>query len=83
MSVPVCAAGRTAFYQGRWMFPCLNQPARHQLAFSEEIGGPQVPGTPIMELCDEHAEQLVFDGIIDEALIDPSEFDRRVAGEGT
>lgn len=78
MTIPVCAAGRQLGYQGRWRFPCLNQPARHQLAFSDEIGGPRAAGTPIYNLCDEHAEQLVFDGVIDEALIDNDEFDRRV-----
>lgn len=80
MSELVCDAGRKAFYSGRWMYPCLNQPARHVLAFSEELGGPQVPGTPVMRFCDEHAEQLVFDGVIDEALIDNDDWERRVGG---
>lgn len=75
-----CDAGRTAFYGGRWMLPCLKQPVRHHIAFSEEIGGPRVPGTPTLKLCDQHAEQLIFDGVIEEALIDNDEWDRRVEG---
>lgn len=78
MSDLVCAAGRGADYGGRWTLPCLNQPARHVLAFSKEIGGIQATGTPVLRFCDEHIEQLVFGGLVDEALIDPEDWARRV-----
>lgn len=77
----VCDAGRRASYGGRWNFPCLNQPARNVLAFSAAIGGERVDGTPVLRFCDEHMGRLVADGLINEALVDDAEWDRRVAGD--
>lgn len=77
MSDLVCDAGRTAFYGGRWPYPCLNQPARHVLAFSAKLGGDRSPGSPTMRFCDPHMEQLIFDGVVDEVLVENDEWERR------
>lgn len=83
MSDFVCDAGRTVFYQGRWRYPCLIQPARHRLAFSATLGGDRSPGSPTMNFCDHHMEQLIFDGVVDEVLVENDEWERRVGGEAT
>lgn len=64
-----CAAGRTAFFGGRWArgYPCPND-GRHIVA--AEVG-PPIP------LCDRHFEQVLAAGLVSEPYINPDEFERR------
>lgn len=73
-----CWAGRLAFASGRWdrTMPCLRY-ARHVIAFSQELGGPQLPGSPEIRLCDEHYAELEAMGLIEEPVVSDAEFDRR------
>jgi hypothetical protein len=73
-----CWAGRRAFASGRWdrMLPCLRY-GRHVIAFSLELGGDALPGTPEIRLCDEHYAAIEAMGLIEEPAISGAEFDRR------
>ncbi len=69
-----CAAGRTAFFGGRWKRPCTNNDdLRHVIA---------APGlaTPI-ELCEEHFQQVLGAGLVSEPYMDPGEYKRRRRGD--
>jgi hypothetical protein len=73
-----CWAGRRAFASGRWdhMLPCLRY-GRHVIAFSLELGGDALPGTPEIRLCDEHYAEIEAMGLIEEPVIDDDEWQRR------
>jgi hypothetical protein len=67
--MPLCHAGRTAFFGGSWTQPCP-EPGRHA------IGS---PNTDPIRLCDEHFRQVNEAGLVTEPFIAPPEFDRREA----
>jgi glycerophosphoryl diester phosphodiesterase len=62
-----CAAGRTAFFGGRWTTAC---PA----AAIHEVGSPAQD--PIL-LCDEHFRQVHAAGLVTDPYLDKEEYDRR------
>lgn len=64
-----CAAGRTAFFGGRWKLPC---PYKGDVI--HVIAAPEFPG---LRLCPRHFEQVNEAGLVAEPYIDPDEFDRR------
>lgn len=73
---PLCQAGQLADYGGRWTIPCI-KPATHCLGFTVGTGGPADPDTPLVYLCDEHADELIEAGMIEEPDVGRDEFLRR------
>lgn len=61
MSEDSCASGREAKLGGRWFLPCLNQPARNVLAFTDD--GAAIVKT--LRFCDQHIGQLIDEGRVD------------------
>lgn len=51
----VCAAGRTAFFGGRWGLPCF-EPTEHQHAVISGLGR--------VQLCDKHFAEVNEAGLI-------------------
>lgn len=71
-----CQAGSRADMGGRWKVPCLNH-ARNTLAFSEGFGLPMAPGSPLLHFCDDHTQELIDAGLIEEPNVGEEEFERR------
>jgi hypothetical protein len=67
LAKPSCAAGRSAFFGGSWTEPC-DRTSIHS------IGSPKAE--PIW-LCDEHFQEVKAAGLVKEAFIDETEFQRR------
>lgn len=66
----VCDAGRTAFFGGRWMWPCAyDGDIIHVIAAPEHPDG--------IRLCPRHFEQVLNAGLVDEPFIGEDEFKRR------
>lgn len=65
-----CAAGRTAFFGGRWKLPCP-----YDGDVIHVIAAPELPEG--LRLCPRHFKQVNAAGLVEEPYIDPAEFDRR------
>lgn len=74
----VCAAGREADFGGRWVVPCMSAEPRHVLGFGDD-------GGLVLELrfCDEHMQQLIAAGLIEDPYLDRSTYNLRAKGKGS
>jgi hypothetical protein len=63
----ICAAGRTAFFGGRWTEPCENG-GRHSIGH---------PGGDPVRLCDVHFEQVNAVGLVNEPNMSEADFQLR------
>lgn len=68
-----CAAGKTAFFGGRWtVLDAHDAIGRHVIG--SDIG-------VAIHLCDEHFQQVLEAGLVTEPYIDEAEFERRFPGD--
>lgn len=64
-----CASGRTAFFGGRWKFPCF-EPTEHQHTIVTGIGR--------VELCDKHFAEVNAAGLVTDPYISEEGAERLV-----
>lgn len=70
---PVCMAGRSVFFGGRWKQPC-------EEPLFGRIHVIAAPGSQEILLCDKHFMQVQGAGLVDEPYVDREEWQRRRRG---